>query len=100
MPLHEEGQSFRYVPVTAADCLFDYAVYRSSCSTPVALICAGQAIAQSVRGLRQSAVLCDREELPLTMDLLQGSEAVAAVLRRYSGPNLGTVSRFILPMGC
>lgn len=39
-------------------------------------------MAQSVRGLRQSAVLCAREQLPLTMDLLQGSETVAAVLRR------------------
>lgn len=41
-----------------------------------------QAMAQSVRGLRQSAVLCGHDELPLTMDLLQGSEAVAAVLCR------------------
>ena len=41
-----------------------------------------QAMAQSVRGLRQSAALCGHEELPLTMDLLQGSEAVAAVLCR------------------
>lgn len=40
-------------------------------------------MAQSVRGLRQSAALCAGPELPLTMDLLQGSEAVAAVLRRY-----------------
>lgn len=41
-------------------------------------------MAQSVRGLRQSAVLCGPEELPLTIDLLQGSEAVAAVLCRYA----------------
>lgn len=40
-------------------------------------------MAQSVRGLRQSAFFCGREELPLTVDLLQGSEVVAAVLRRY-----------------
>ncbi|CAM9991631.1 unnamed protein product [Laminaria digitata] len=39
-------------------------------------------MAQSVRGLRQSAALCAGEELPLTIDLLQGSEAVTAVLRR------------------
>ncbi|CAN0305379.1 unnamed protein product, partial [Ectocarpus sp. 13 AM-2016] len=38
-----------------------------------------QAMAQSVRGLRQSAVLCASEELPLTVDLLQASETVAAV---------------------
>lgn len=42
-----------------------------------------KAMAQSVRGLRQSAALCGHEELPLTMDLLQGSEVVAAVLSRY-----------------
>lgn len=45
-----------------------------------------QAMAQSVRGLRQSAALCGQEELPLTMDFLQGSEAVAAVLCRCVGP--------------
>lgn len=39
-------------------------------------------MAQSVRGLTQSAVLCGPEELPLTVDLLQASEAVAAVLCR------------------
>eukprot|EP00752_Nemacystus_decipiens_P005910 g5342.t1 len=44
-----------------------------------------QAMAQSVRGLRQSAVLCGAQELPFTMDLLQGSEAVAAVLCRCEG---------------
>ncbi|CAN0457312.1 unnamed protein product, partial [Ectocarpus sp. 12 AP-2014] len=44
-----------------------------------------QAMAQSVRGLRQSAVLCASEELPLTVDLLQASETVAAVLCRCEG---------------
>ncbi|CAM9795603.1 unnamed protein product [Ascophyllum nodosum] len=44
-----------------------------------------QAMAQSIRGLRQSSVLCSREELPLTLDLLQGSEAITAVLRRCEG---------------
>lgn len=39
-------------------------------------------MAHSVRGLRQSVVLCGLEELPLILDLLQGSEAVTAVLRR------------------
>lgn len=39
-------------------------------------------MAHSVRGLRQSAVLCGLEDLPLILDLLQGSEAVTAVLRR------------------
>lgn len=43
-----------------------------------------KAMAQSVRGLRQSAALCGREELPLTVDLLQGSEAITAVLSRYA----------------
>lgn len=41
-----------------------------------------QAMAHSVRGLRQSTVLCGLKELPLILDLLQGSEAVTAVLRR------------------
>lgn len=57
-------------------------------SARLLLSCFQKAMAQSVTGLRQSAALCGREELPLTMDLLQGSEAVAAVLARYANAGI------------
>lgn len=63
-----------------------------------------QAMLQSVRGLRQSAALCGPEELPLTVDLLQGSEAVAAVLSRsvdshyLNNDGVGAEGRLLLLM--
>jgi activator of HSP90 ATPase len=58
----------------------------SSSTTPAAVAAAQatalQAAAHALRGLQKSAAMCDASELPRTLDLLQGSEMVAAVLSR------------------
>lgn len=55
---------------------------RARSSWPVGYLSLSKATAQSVRCLRQSAALCTDEELQMSMDLLGGSQAVAAILAR------------------
>jgi hypothetical protein len=67
----------------------------SSSATAAAQATALQAAAHALRGLQKSAAMCDASELPRTLDLLQGSEMVAALLSRCAAGEVKTPSHFV-----
>jgi hypothetical protein len=68
----------------------------SSATAAAAQATALQAAAHALRGLQKSAAMCNANELPRTLDLLQGSEMVAALLSRCAAGEVSSASHFVI----